>query len=271
MEWLVKEVDALAPDLSQGGERDELLIQAIGQTKGLVLEFARLSEAIATMNATEVARAAYKGFDRILERYNAPRGFVGSFRDTDFDFHKFMGHELFTTFFSFLIRENRWELIADLLEEDIYIDNAPGGIPGVVPFGYISKYVELLAYRNNRLNLNRVSLHADILNKRHAQGDLAELVPMGQFMDADLLLFLCKGSSWKPWSLLYIGNHIPRYLAEASRVKYAQQLLRPIGVESIETLRSHLSERLAMPKEFFGRRTFYDPLEYFDLRTIGSR
>ncbi len=282
MEWLIDELNILAPNFSGVGVLDELLIQAIEQTKELMMEFARLAEAIATMNNAEAALALYKGFERILDRYNLPRGFSGSYQETDFDFYKFMGHELFVTFFSFLIRENRWQIITELLEEDIYVENFRMGQYGYEPrfvsFTYVSRSVKLLQNRMNRLHLNRLSLHADILNERHTEGELAKLVSMQQFMDADCFLFLRaefqKDSqsifSWFPFSTLYM-EQTPRYLLEASRAKYAQQLLRPLGVENIETLRVRLVEGEAKLAQMFNSPFPRQPFGNFDPRTIGSR
>ena len=103
------------------------------------------------MHAADAAISVYKGFDRILESYNPPKGTGGNKRNIDYDFHKFMGHELFVIFFSFLIREDRWSLIADLLEQGIYINNVEGEEAGLVSFDYVSEYIELLERHNSRL------------------------------------------------------------------------------------------------------------------------
>jgi hypothetical protein len=271
MAGLIDELDTLAPDFSGGGVADELLVQAIEQTKKLVLEFARLVEVIAAMNNSDVALTLYKGFELVVKRYNLPRGFSGSYRKVDFDFYKFMGHELFVTFFSFLIQENCWELIAILLEKDIYVENLPGGYgyePNVVSFTYVSQDVKLLT----------PSKHASILNERHTEGALAELVPMQQLMDADFFLFLRAFQeaevgqlwSWTAWSTLEM-TQAPRYLLEASSAKYAQQLLRPLGVKDIETLRVCVDQGAAKLRQIHGSLFSLHPLGNFAPQAIGSR
>jgi hypothetical protein len=264
MVWLTDELDALASDFSGGGVLDELLIQAINQTKELVIEFARLSEVIATLNNSDAALAVYRGFEPVLKPYNPSGGFSG--------LYKFIGHELFVIFFSFLIQENCWELIAVLLEKDIYVENLPiGGYgyePKVMSFTYVSQNVELLT----------PSKHASILNKRHTEGSLAEIVPMQQFMDADFFLFLrafqeaevAQLRSWKAWSTLEMAQ-APRYLLKASRSKYAQQLLRPLGVKDIETLRVCVAQGAATLRQIHGSLYPFHPLGNFDPGTIGNR
>ncbi len=281
MAWLAGEIGALAPKYAgvEQGRWDEMLLEAIEASRGPVVEFARLAEASAIMDAAETARAVYKGFADILELYQPARGFSGEFRTIDFDFAKFVGHELFVTFFSALIREGRWELIADLFEEDLYVVNTPEGRPGVVPFDYVSQHLELLEHRKRRLNSNRMSLHADLLNERHTQGDLARLVPMAQFVEADYFLFL-RGQlppaedphwpEWGAWSTLYMRD-APRYLVDASRVKYAQRLLRPLGVEDVQTLRDRFAECAPRLRKLFNTGLWRDPLWGFDPQSIGSR
>jgi hypothetical protein len=248
------------------------------------MEFARLTEVIATMNNADAALELYKCFEILLERYNLPLYFSGTYRKYDFDFYKFITHELFVTFFSFLIRERRWEIIADLLEDKIYVDHNPVGLYGYsdnfVSFTYISQYVQLLEYNKNRLRLNTVLLHADILNDRHIQGDLAQIIPMHQFMDADCFLFLRSDfqatkanqpETWKPWSNVYM-HEVPRYLLETSRTKYAEQLLRPLGLNNIEIFKKRLSDASTkLEKMFYNGWLYSSPLKNFDPLTIASR
>lgn len=285
MDWLVSEIDTLKPDFSKDDERDDLLVESINQTTRLVIDFAQLGQSIAIMNASEPALTLYKSFNKIIEHYYVPRGFSGDIPTHNFDFYKFIGHELFVTFVTFLIREGRWELIPDILEEEIYIENREWGQAGLVSFGYISKHVGLLGYRNERLKLKTISVHADILKERHDEGDLTELVPMRQFMESDYFLFL-RGefekpelvgpSAWNAWSTIFMGEQPPRYIAQAIRKNYAEKLLRPLGIDTIDTFRSKLIElkvaqRLA---KTFGdpfHLDIEDPLEYLNPQDIGTR
>jgi hypothetical protein len=76
-----------------------------------------------------------------------------------------------------------------------------------------------------------------------------------------------------PWSSLYV-RHLPRYLEEAKRVKYAQRLLRPLGVEDIPTLRTRLAERTGILEQAWGAGPFCiwdNVLAGSDFSTVGSR
>jgi hypothetical protein len=259
------------PEAQEEGEPDDILIQAIEKTLHISIEFARLAEATAILNSNEVAITLLKAFDQILEHYRTPRGFSGHYQETQFDFFKFIGHELFVIFISFLIRENRWELITNILDEGIFINNAPSGMPDSVSFEYISEYIESLRYRKQRLQLNRISIHADILNERHTSGKLGEICPMDQFIAADLFLFLRADSKWTPWSTLYLFEHFPKFIVEAKREKYAKQLLQPLGVKDIDTLRSLIADRRSQLHQYFRTGFWHSSLDDFDLTSIGSK
>lgn len=237
--------------------------KAIAQTERIVLDFACLAEVIATMNARDAARALYQGFQSLLERYDVPPNFVGRHHSTDFDFYKFMGHEIFVTFFSFLIRENRWEIISDLLEESIYVENVFGHKPELVTFIYVSQSIQSLDFRD------RIAL----LNDLHTKGNIAKVVPMEQFMGADYFLFLRGGASegwgWLAWSTLYLKQP-PRFLIEASRAKYAQLLLRPLGVNNIAAFQQLVTHSTHKLKQMFGALVFFAPLGDFNPQKIGS-
>ncbi|MEH2228313.1 MAG: hypothetical protein V7K71_01520 [Nostoc sp.] len=280
MTWLRDELDALKPDFTKGGFPDELLVQSIEQTTDLVIRFAQIAEIIATMNNSDAASEIYKQFELIVERYNLPRVFSGSYQDIDFDFYKFVGHELFVTFFSFLIRESRWELIANLLEKGIYVENHQiSKEQGLVSFIYVSEYVKLLDYHKERLCLSRISIHADILNERHTQGELAKVIPIQEFMDADCFLFLrsefiapaaSQWDKWIPWSKVYMQK-VPRYLLEASHIKYAEKLLSPLGIKNIDTFRIRLPDASNKLGKMFSNGFSYSSPLRIDPLTIGSK
>jgi len=194
-----------------------------------------------------------------------------------------LGHELFVTFFSCLIKEKRWEAIARILDEDLYARKENFGSPQIVPFYKLSEYIATLEeVRKQRLKSNLISLHANLLNERHTQGVIGQHMPMEQFAQADYFLFLraqlqpetitSQWPLWMPWSSMYI-HQVPRYLQEAKRVKYAQQLTHSLGVENIETLRTRLIERTGLLEKAWGYRPhrFWDnPLAGFDFSSIGT-
>lgn len=282
MSDLVSQLDSIAPDF-RNKVSDQDIVDALENSIGMTIEFSRTAEVIASMNAADAAMIMYEGFEDIISRYYTPTGFAGTFYRLAFDFYKFIGHEWLVILFSFLIREERWEIITDLLDEELYVERIyDTDKSGTVPFTYACKNLESLEIRKQRLNLDRVSVHADLLNERHTQGELADVVPMYEFIGADAFLLLRSElsetesnsfSGWFAWSLLYTQRS-PRYLIEAYRVKNAEKLLGPLQVSDIETFRERMIEVTPELPKMFGsnlRFYFHPPLGEFDPQQIGSK
>jgi hypothetical protein len=217
---------------------DEQLVQAIDASTGLAIEFARLAKRIAEMNAAEAARAMYEGFAEILNLSTLPPD--GRRSDARFAY------------------------------------------PESVPFTALSQPVALLYERNQRLNLNSRSLQGKVLYDRHSMGGLAKLLPIEQFMEADYFLFLRASLSpetvpqwieWRAWSTVNMQSPA-RFLRESVRSEPAQQLAHALGLPDVSILRSRLSERQNALTDIWTygfRSPWFDPLERFDISTIGSR
>jgi hypothetical protein len=223
----------------------------------------------AVNNAADAVASLYKDFGQVLERYETPSGFSGHYSVARFDFFKFLGHEMFVAFVSLLIRESRWTLIGDLLSSRIFVRNTSQGEPGLMSFEYIAQAVSLLSRRKTRLNLNRVSVHADILNERHTAGPTAELVPMSDFVSADFFLFL-RSPRWRPISTIYMEGMTPRYLFEALEAGNAQRLLTPLGLDSVQTLRNRVAEASQTLRYQFRDSAWFEPLRDFRIDAIGT-
>jgi TIR domain len=265
--------DDLAPDFpgTEQSSTDDLLLEAIGMTESIASEFARLSDAIAKAGASEPAVGVYKSFSHCLEHHHPPLGFSGTWYDAHGDYYRFLGHELFVIFVSCLITEGRWQLVANLLEEEFYVENGPNGISGLMSFTRLSDSAAMLYHRNIRLKLGRMSVQADLLNLRHTRGELSNVVPMRNVLDADFFLSLRKGPLWHSWSVIYMGSQVPRFLAEAVRANNAKLLLRPLNVDNIDELQKLIPERLSLISGLFPIGMGLFLLEDFDIRTIGSR
>ncbi len=285
MTELANKIDEMNPKFIYGDSVhcSEQLIEAVNASNGLVTEFALLAESIAMMNATAAAKAMYKGFENILNLYTFSLASIsGQHYPFEHDLAKFLGHELFVIFFSYLLREERWELITEILDEDLYARKKDFEHPSIVSFSNLSDTVVLLYERKELLGIKQISLHADLLKDRHTQGELAKLIPMEQFIEADYFLFLRaqvqaatpnEWPVWMPWSSLYM-HQVPRFIQEAKRIKNVQRLLQPLGAQDIQTLRIRLIECAKSLEKGWGYRPFRfwnNIMVDFDFSTIGSQ
>ena len=269
MTELLEGLKAVAPDFSVAGEHDELLVASLEKTKSLCCEFANVASAIADTDTREAGATLYGAFGDLLSEYNFnPHAGSTGFRNHYFDFYKFIDHEVFVMFFGSLIREERWGLISDLLSEGIYVKNTKGFEPGVLGFDDVSENIELLERRNLRLKLGKLSLHSEILMRRHTQGDLAEAMPLEHFTEADFFLSmraasLAQDNRFKyrrPWSVVYMQNRGPEFLLRATSKRHAERLLVPLGLKSVDGLRQLIVvHRSYLTQLFSGRGGNWDP------------
>ena len=272
--WLVEELDSLFPDYKQD-RLDILLTAPDDPTQFLVSDFARFSEAIAVTSNFEIAKIVYEGFAPILERYEYPRDHNGLIDKSVHDFYRFLGHELFVSFFAPFISNNRWEIIPKLLIIEWEISNAYGFKSDIMAFTYVSKPCQKFNSIKQRENLDRISLHADVLNKRHSAEILVKTIPAKAFIEADFFLYLSIPHSqlgmrgWYPWSTVYL-NRVPSYLTKSASNVFAQQLLSPLNVTNINTMRDRILERTSDLEKFNGHY-WENILEEFNPQSIASR
>lgn len=277
MTWVAKEIKdrnpTLTPETTTGLYFD--LKEAIDSTEYLVIEFARVAQAVASMGHFEAAATIYRDFSPILEGYNVPRGFSGSYLTFQFDFYRFIGHELFVTLFALLIREERWAMIGDLLKRGILIDNTPPGTSDLVSYTYASRPVVILNSTQSTQGEEPLFDHAELLANRHRKPAIADIVPIDLFVEADYLLFLSAeirsdnphcNVEWCPCSVRFLGSRTPRYLIEAYNQDFAQELVRALNVANIDVLRSFPIERYRCAWAIYGGLAQYDTDALRDFR-----
>lgn len=251
----------LAPDL-KSEDRKNLLLEAIEQSREIIDGFARIVETSVMMDDTKAIMKIYDSFSEIARSYYHPKGFSGHYRRSDFDYFKFIGHELCVTLFSFLLREEKWEIIYELLNRDLHVDNADFYGSNVTTYEYLSANVYLFKFAE----------HSEKLNERHNEHE---------FQEADYLLYLTSEISdtypeWTPWSFPGM-RRIPKFISSATRTSYASQLQNLLNVKGLEELRKWLLERHSLILKFYDKAGYrlLDRLQYdfssFDYDSIGTR
>ena len=280
LDEILQKIIVLQPrKFSEGGTADELM-DAIAQTQVVVAEFSKIAEMIAIMRDTDSAVEMTHWFGKLFELYNTPENFNGRTSNADYDYFKFLGHEMFVTMIAFLLREQRWEMMIRIFDEPIpvrYASRFHG--PGQVEWEYASDHLSLLLDESPRRR--RVSLHSDILQARHTDGGgLAAILPFQEFMDADYFLFLLgelppeNGAqmlmTWRPWSYIWL-RQAPTFIRNAERTRIAEEIRRVLQLPNIEEFKTRLAERGPHIHELL-RAHFGQPfLTAEDIERIGTR
>jgi len=280
LDELLKKLDNLEPKRHRDGGTVDDLITGIESTQEIVAEFSKIAEAIALMDDTELAADTCRWFGKIFDRYNLPANYSGKFSSADQDYFKFVGHEAFVTFIAFLMREQRWETLARVLDEPIPIF-IPNRGPGNVGWEYASEHLHLLLDESPKRQ--RMSLHGDLLKQRHSEGGgLSTVLPLEDFMDADYFLFLLSRTGkddsgldwryWRAWSCIYLHN-APMFIRNSERKRVAEKVAKTLGLEGVDDFKKVLAERgPELANLFRNNGGFWDyPVQKIDIEKIGTR
>jgi len=110
LSWLLDELDRLFPLYKDNARLDLALTSDDDATQKLVAEFANFSNTLALTKNTQIADATYEFFSQICERYNYPNDYCGTLNKLEYEFYRFLGHEMFVCFMSAFIKSNQWSL-----------------------------------------------------------------------------------------------------------------------------------------------------------------
>ncbi len=278
LDELLKKLDGLEPKKHRDGGTADELITGIEKTQEIVAEFSKIAETIAVIDDADSAVDLYHWFGKIFDRYNLPDGYNGRFSNADQDFFKFVGHEMFVTLIAFLMREQRWETLARVLEEPIPM-RIPNRGSGNVGWEYASEHLSLLLDESTKKK--RLSLHGDLLNQRHAPGGgLATILPLQDFVGADFFMFLLSRTVkdntgfdlryWRAWSCLYL-HETPTFIRNSERIRFAEKVAKALNLQSITDLKNLLTERGPEIANLFRGGFWHYPIQQADIDKIGTR
>jgi len=221
------------------------LFTSIDASAPAVDDFTRLAQAAAAAGDQTVALALFQSLEPLLERYGPPA--ASRFDPGDFDYFRFLGHELLVTLIAALLHERRWRIAGDLLD---------------LPWSGASEYLDSLDELAEKRGV--LSLHAELLEARHTRGALARMT-FEEFVAADYFLFLRgelppaeppqHGFEWRPWSTARMRS-APWFLREA----FLDDVAKALRVGDAITLRARLSERAARLELLWSAGSWQSPV-----------
>lgn len=191
-------------------ECDEKLLQNIESFLPNRNEFITLLFALAQYQDNKQVAAVLHRFFELLFPYLDPPETVTSWKYSDFDNFRFIVHELFLYAIAILLKYERFNTVGSLLQNNFYVPNRVSrNTDGIVSFSNLFRPIDLLEHRNQRLEMRRLSLRADILEKRSYDSG----IQFRQLMQADFVLFVRdslerlkkseRKGRWDPVTLVY--------------------------------------------------------------------
>lgn len=272
---ILGEIDRGAPTNPRD---DDSLVAALEAGKSMVSRFWRVVETFVVYRDDAVKEELLRGFEQLLRRYDFPAGVGGAYRNTDFDYFKFLGHELFVLLIAGYIREEAWAPLGSVLSEPLHVTGSSR--PDRTVFAdELSEYTGLLdedrARRLGAGGATRISIRADMLKARYSEGDLATDVGWPLFSSADLFLALRFShvvnpyAFWRPWTALFIKD-LPDYLLRASARSNAAKLATALGVPDVDAARTRVTSSLNALIGLYPNSTWRPPGRGHDWRKFGT-
>lgn len=185
----------------------------------------------------------HRFFESLMAYLDPPEG-VGDYREWDWDNFRFIVHELFLYAVAVMIRYERFESASHLMSTQYYVPSgARLGRDSMVPFATLRQHMKSLEYRNNRLQLGRLSIRADLLKERCKQVG----IDFRHLMQADFVLFLRSaletvgfGRRWFPETLLYHNQGPFEVFARSRSKSYFERAKILLGMDDKQSLKALL-------------------------------
>jgi hypothetical protein len=196
-----------------------------------------------------VAHAArlHRFFEALIPYLSRPQH-LNQWNEIYSDNFKFIVHELFLYTLAALLRAEQFEAAAYLLAEPYYISgNSDYGRDATVTYAVFREHMDSLKIRNQRLELRRLSLRADLLEQRARTSGMQ----FRHIMQADFVCYLRAElthtdyhDNWWPETLLYVRRHHGAFeiFARSTSKTYLARTLRLLDVPDLASVKAKLEE-----------------------------
>ncbi len=210
-----------------------------------------VTSAVRYLDQQETADYLHKFLESILKYQEAP-GNLNSWRETDFDNYRFVIHEIFLYVITIAINHSKLHLVTQLLDRSYYVSSRRTA-------AYLSNYecfykdVGALEHRNQRLELNRISLSADLTNELNNTSG----VTFSNLMQADFLLFVrcvIHSGHWWPKTLVYLGHYPGAFeiFTRSASAQYFENLKKILKVNGKGELEQFVADAAQRGGRYYG-------------------
>lgn len=229
------------------GELDDQVVKIIDASETWRNEYLQVLGAAVQYGEPGATRASVHRFIESLVVLYGPSENQTSWHDVEFDHFKFIGHEIFLYSLAIYLRAQDFGSASELLMQPYYAPRRNSPREAASSFTCVREYMQSLERRNHRLSLRRLSLRADMLEKRSKSSGLS----FQSAMQADFVCFMraeLDGSGangkWWPETLLYAGHSYGAFeiFARATSKTYLNKLLPLLGIESVAPISEKILE-----------------------------
>lgn len=231
---------------------DEQVVSCINEftnTRNELLQV--ISSAVRYMDTQECSERLHTFLESTIKYMDAPEG-LNNWQETDFDNFKFVIHEIFLYTISICIKHNKIDIASKLLNSHYYVTSRRTE-PYLAGFECFYKDAGSLNHRNQRLQLNRTSLSADITKTNNSSSG----IDFSLLMQSDFILFLrgqLKGSHWWPKTLVYLGHYPGAFelFTRSASAQYFEKLTQLLDISGKADLEEFAAAAASRGRSHFG-------------------
>jgi hypothetical protein len=179
-------------------------------------------------------------FEKLQQRSMLPVGYNRKFYEGQWDHFRFLIRELFLFTVVIFIEKKQYQALSELLKSTYFVPDT--GYNEFIPrtFDYFDHYCRSLdEVRNNRLELRKKSLMADIIMNR-----VTEVYTRKKVVQADLLLYYLsvlskskKSYTWYPRTHVYEEYYKLEFLQRLKSCSYIESVKVLFDVQNVEELK----------------------------------
>jgi hypothetical protein len=213
---------------------DEEVVRAISVFLPYRDEFVGVLTAIAksALPPGEDVVALKRFFERLIPFMFRPPTLL-SYSDNWFDNYRFIVHELFLYVVAVFIKHERFLQVDEFLTGGFFVDGVTetANREPLQDFTIFRQHLPTLQHRNQRLQLRRLSVHADLLKERVSERGIS----LDDLMQADLVLFIRaivqRANRWWPESLVWSSRRYRPFevFARAQSMSYFERISKMLG------------------------------------------
>jgi hypothetical protein len=283
--WQMGELHKMSPNLTASvqiaGDVQaliEFLEASIVQSRTLIKAWSEICSTVALLNDEQSARELVRGFSGLLVECDIKPDYFGVSQYHQFDFWKFMSHELWLVCTGIMLKELRWNLLEILIRaEFLWPQRRMRTNELRAPFYCISESIHLFDMTDKISQSFRSRVK--VLRENFEAGVSPHVLSWEELVDADMFLFLAveiqrdpsdiyKISRWWPWTQFYL-NWPPGFLIEAKLSSSAGHLFNVLQIESTGPLQSALIDELNLIASA-SPRTWRNPVTKQLIDAIGA-
>lgn len=246
---LIGEVKELLPILSDTEEFDETILSSVAAIRPYLHQLVELARSIARFSQDADVWDRLLGIVEQLGQLTVRHWDDHPGHSWAYDAAQMVAHDAFLSALAIALEEERFDLASRQFARSWLLNPSDGNRrPSTTDFTAFRKHLKSLERRNQRLDLRRFSVLADIIKEAHDNGALPNFESL---MQADFVSYL-RGQSlgeyhgWYPETLVYASDRFTPFsiFARSESAEYLRRVIPVFGVTDLAGLRNLITQSL---------------------------